>query len=151
MFLPCFSIYIRDDSRSYRCCTCTSKLPDCCSDSVKLYKSHCVNLKHIFSMNFFVFFMTTIILPKQSRGLLISHQVLFLHFSQIPVPAFHFSLKHCSLELWVWLYGTCGIIPNKPGNVRCRDNNQLISLSDYFHRIMKKMSQEMQQFPILQG
>lgn len=115
------------------------------------HHAHCVNLKHIFSMNFFIFFMTTIILPKQSRGLLISHQVLFLHFSQIPVPAFHFSLKHCSLELWVWLYGTCGIIPNKPGNVRCRDNNQLISLSDYFHRIMKKMSQEMQQFPILQG
>lgn len=115
------------------------------------HHAHCVNLKHIFSMNLFVFFMTTIILPKQSRGLLISHQVLSLHFSQIPVPAFHFSLKHCSLELWVCLYGTCGIIPNKPGNVRCTDNNQLISRSDYFHRIMKKMSQEMQQFPILQG
>lgn len=96
------------------------------------HHAHCVNLKHIFSMNLFVFFMTTIILPKQSRGLLISHQVLSLYFSQIPIPAFHFSLKHCSLELWVWLYGMCGIIPNKPGNVRCRDNNQLISRSDYF-------------------
>lgn len=147
MQLLCFSIYIRDDSRSYRCCTCTLKLLDCYSDSVKLYKSPCTlcQLKTHFFHESLCLFYTTIILPKQSRGLLISH------FSQTPVPAFHFSLKHCSLELWVWLYGTCGIIPNKPGNVRCRDNNKLISRSNYFHRIMKKMSQEMQQFPILQG
>ena len=57
----------------------------------------------------------------------ISHEELSLHFSQTPASAFLFSLQFSSLGLRLWHCQSVGVIPQKAGKVRCRDEERLLS------------------------
>lgn len=100
--------------------------------SFKLYKRLCcVNLKHIpsiFPFTSLCFLWLPSFFHSQAGGSdWISHEVLSLHFSQTPASAFLFSLQFCSLGLQLWHCQSVGVIPQKAGKVRCRDEERLLS------------------------
>lgn len=57
----------------------------------------------------------------------ISHEVLSLHFSLTPASAFLYSLRFCSLGFQLWHCQSVGVIPQKAGKVKCRDEEWLLS------------------------
>lgn len=103
--------------------------------SVKLYKIlGCVNLNnnplHFFrtSLSFlFLFLWLPSILPQPGKGSIESLMRYYLFiFPQTPASAFLFSLQFGSLGFRLWHCQRVGVIPQKAGKVRCRDEERFV-------------------------